>query len=129
MILLIDDDISVLRSLTHQLKHTLGNKFNYDVAQTFDEAEDVINAVLASGASLALIISDWIVPPDKGTDFLIRMRKKVPDTALILLSGFAKADSVDRLFDEAHLNAHISKPWREDELVNRLKENLSSYLN
>jgi CheY-like chemotaxis protein len=65
-ILCVDDDKTILMSLKAQLKYCLGSEFNYDVAESATEAWEVIDDLIANGDTIAVIVSDWLMPETKG---------------------------------------------------------------
>ena len=68
-ILCVDDDKTILMSLKAQLKYHLGDNFNYEVAESAEEAWEVMNELFAQGERIAVIISDWIMPMLKVMSF------------------------------------------------------------
>ncbi|MCX8113169.1 MAG: response regulator [Bacteroidia bacterium] len=117
-ILCVDDEKIVLDSLQEQLRATFGDKFEYEIAESVDEAWEVIEDLVDQGYEMVLVISDWLMPRVKGDTFLIELHQKYPETVTIMLTGQADPEAVENAFQNANLYAYIRKPWREEDLIN-----------
>ncbi|MFW5659719.1 MAG: response regulator [Bacteroidota bacterium] len=117
VILCVDDEKLVLESLTSQLRSHYGDDYEYETAQNPKEAHELIDELMEEGITIYVIISDWLMPITKGDQFLIDVCDKLPDTKLIMLSGHADEDSVDRARKYANLHQFIRKPWEKDHLM------------
>lgn len=124
-IMCVDDEKIVITSLISQLRNAFGQNFKYEGFDNAEEAWEYIDEVYADGLSVDLIICDWLMPRVRGDEFMIRVHKRFPDVALIMLSGQADQDSVERAKKEANMYKFISKPWEKDELVGEVKKVLN----
>ncbi len=116
-ILCVDDEKIVLDSLQEQLRTTFGDRFEYEIAESVEEAWEVIDDLVGDGYSMVLVISDWLMPRVKGDTFLIDVHSKYPNTVKIMLTGQADPEAVQNAMDNANLYAYIRKPWRESDLI------------
>ncbi len=123
-ILCVDDEKIVLDSLQEQLDVTFGDKFQYEIAESVEEAWEVIDDLVGEGFEMVLVISDWLMPRVKGDEFLIDVHEKYPSTVTIMLTGQADPEAVQNAYDNANLYAYIRKPWREEELIAQVKKAL-----
>ena len=123
-ILCVDDEKVVLTSLIGQLNNTFSNQFNYEGFTSAEEAWEFIDELYADGQEVDLIICDWLMPRVRGDEFMIRVHKRFPVVQLIMLSGQADKDSVDRAKAEANLFKFMAKPWDKDELMKEVQEAL-----
>jgi DNA-binding NtrC family response regulator len=121
-ILCVDDEKIVLDSLQEQLHVAFGNTFQYEIAESVDEAWEVINDLVADGYEMVLIISDWLMPRVKGDEFLIDVHEKYPKTVTVMLTGQADPEAIQNAYNNANLYAYIKKPWKEEDLIARVKE-------
>ena len=119
-ILCVDDEKIVLDSLQEQLESTFGDRFQYEIAESVDEAWEVIEDLVTDEYKMVLVISDWLMPRVKGDTFLIDVHKKFPEAVTIMLTGQADPDAVQNAMDNANLYAYIKKPWREEDLIARV---------
>jgi len=117
-ILCVDDEKIVLDSLQEQLRNTFGDEFEYEIAESVDEAWEVIEDLVSQGYEMVLVISDWLMPRVKGDTFLIELHQKYPETVTIMLTGQADPEAVENAYQNANLYAYIRKPWREEDLIN-----------
>jgi len=117
-ILCVDDDNTILMSLKAQLKYCLGTDFNYEIAESAEEAWEVIDDLMESGNQLSVIISDCLMPKVKGDEFLISVHEKHPNIVKLMLTGHADDEEmITRLKNHANLTACLTKPWKKEELV------------
>lgn len=121
-ILCVDDDKTILISLRAQLKYCFGNSFRYEVAESAEEAWEVIQELHQAGESIAVVISDWLMPGVKGDEFLIGLHEQFPDIVKIMLTGHADEQGIVRAKENANLAACISKPWKKEQLVDLINE-------
>jgi len=116
-ILCVDDEIVVLDSLKIQLKQEFGDKYIYEVAESADEALEILDELSEDTIEIIVIVSDWLMPGMKGDEFLIEVHKKFPQIIKVMLTGQADKDAIQRANDEADLHCCIHKPWDGKELV------------
>ena len=115
-ILCVDDEVVILDSLKEQLKRMFGNRFIYEVAESADEAWEVIEELQAENIDVIIIVSDWLMPGTKGDEFLVQIHQHFPHLKTIMLTGQADESAIARAKVEANLHACIYKPWTEREL-------------
>lgn len=121
-ILCVDDEKIVLDSLQEQLHVAFGNSFQYEIAESVDEAWEVIDDLVNDGYEMVLIISDWLMPRTKGDEFLIDVHQKYPKTVTVMLTGQADPEAIQNAYNNANLYAYIKKPWKEEDLIAKVKE-------
>ncbi|NJP04255.1 MAG: response regulator [Chloroflexaceae bacterium] len=123
-ILCVDDEKVILDSLKRQLRRRFGSKYVYEVAESADEAWEVMEELVDDGVQVVVIVSDWLMPGMKGDEFLIRVHEHFPGIVKILLTGQASADAVERAHQQANLHRYLQKPWNEEELVDAIATGL-----
>ena len=116
-ILCVDDEEVILESLKEQLKRKFSSQYIYEIAQSADEAWDIIEELQEEGIKILLVVSDWLMPEMKGDEFLIKVHHKFPKIVKVMLTGQADSEAIERTEKEANLFACIHKPWTEDELA------------
>jgi DNA-binding NtrC family response regulator len=121
-ILCVDDEKIVLDSLQEQLSVAFGDTFQYEIAESVDEAWEVIDDLVNEGYDMVLIISDWLMPRVKGDEFLIDVHERYPKTVTVMLTGQADPEAIQNAYENANLYAYIKKPWKEDDLIAKVKE-------
>ncbi|EDN70168.1 Response regulator receiver [Beggiatoa sp. PS] len=75
-ILCVDDEPFVLESLEIELKRAFGESYDYEFAESAEEALEVIQDLSEDNVEVLLIISDWLMPGIKGDELLIRIHQK-----------------------------------------------------
>lgn len=124
VLLCVDDEIIVLTALKEQLRRAFGNAFVIDVAESAEEALELLDELAEQGHELLVIVSDWQMPGMKGDEFLVQAHGLFPSVIKIMLSGQAEAAAVERARREAGLHEFLSKPWNAEELVNAINHGL-----
>lgn len=71
-----------------------------------------------------LVISDMRMPEMDGAAFLKQVRERWPNTARILLTGYADITSTVAAINEGEISRYISKPWDDDEIVGIVRDTL-----
>jgi len=125
VILCVDDEKVVLKSLKTQLKEAFGDAYFYELAEDADEALELIHEVWEDESSIILIVSDWLMPGMKGDEFLTRVHKEFPSIIKIMLTGQADELAIERAKEQANLHQCLYKPWSEEELVATIKSGLA----
>ncbi len=126
IILCIDDEVIVLDSLKEQLQSEYSAHM-IEVAESGEEAMEVINELIEDKVELPIVIADFIMPGMKGDKLLEKIHALLPNTKNILLTGQASIEGVSYAVNKANLYRFISKPWDKEDLILTVKEALRSY--
>lgn len=124
-ILCVDDEKVVLDSLKRQLRRRFGSDYTYEIAESADDAWEVIEELKEDGVKVVVIVSDWLMPGTKGDEFLIKVHEKYPDIVKIMLTGQAEVAAVERARQQANLHRYLHKPWSEEELTEAIMSGLT----
>lgn len=123
-LLLVDDDISILRLLEKVLKKSLGDAITME---SVVDARDAIARI--DQGDVELLITDLEMPGISGLDLLQRAKKQKPCTQVILLTGSTDSDSLlDAL--EMGANDYLVKPvdlQMLEQLVSEAMQRLSRW--
>lgn len=125
VLLCVDDEIIVLTALKDQLRRAFGNSFVIDVAESAEEALELLDELASQGHTLLVIVSDWLMPGMKGDEFLVHAHRRFPSVVKIMLSGQAEPAAVERARRDAGLHDFLAKPWNAAELVDSINKGLS----
>ena len=113
-LLLVDDEVNILRALTRLLRHE-----GYRVLSTTSAAE----ALRVLGETpVHVIISDQRMPEMNGTDFLAAAERACPHTVRILLSGFSGAVEAMDAINRGVVHKYLTKPWTDADLRAQVRE-------
>ena len=106
-VIVVDDDVSILRILKQLLKDK-----GYNVFAASDGKEAI---ELISMNDFDLVITDLMMPESNGLDVLRKAKAKNPRTQVIMITGFATLDSA---IEALKLGAfdYIRKPFKLAEL-------------
>jgi signal transduction histidine kinase len=67
-----------------------------------------------------VVISDQKMNGMSGTQFLVEVRNRYPDTARMLLTAYTNFDDVVAAINEGQVMRFIQKPWQREDLVSAL---------
>jgi diguanylate cyclase (GGDEF)-like protein len=127
VVVCVDDEATILKSLRSQLRRGLGSEYRIEIAESGEEALEIFAEITAQGLEIPLLISDYIMPTMKGDELLIKIHENYPKTLNILLTGQANIEAVGNAVNHANLYRYISKPWDETDLRLTIKEALRRY--
>jgi signal transduction histidine kinase len=125
-IVCVDDEAIVLESLKEQLKRRYPDCV-IEVAESGEEALEVLQDLKAEGFEIALVISDQLMPGMKGHQLLTEVHQLDSSIMTILLTGQASTDAVAHAVNQANLYRYIAKPWEEMDLGLTVGEALRRY--
>lgn len=121
-IICVDDEKIVLDSLNSQLTRNLGNNYNYEFAESAEEALEVIDDISGSDDEVVyVVISDWLMPGMKGDELLSEVRGKLANVKTILLTGHVDSKVVQDIENSGKGIKCIYKPWNENDLMSLIK--------
>lgn len=110
-IICIDDENVVLRSLKNELIYIFGGTYSVEVAESGQEALDILQELTAEGIEVPVVICDYIMPGMKGDEVLGKIHAEYPDIITVMLTGRAVAQGVINAVNNACLFRYVEKPW------------------
>lgn len=128
-ILVVEDEPEVLDAIVRDIS-SFESHFVIEMADTAEEAREIIDSILKEGNKIGLILCDHVLPGDNGVELLVEMQQN-PDTKpaqKVLITGQAGLQETVRAVNEADLQHYIAKPWEKEELVNIVKDELTEYV-
>jgi DNA-binding NtrC family response regulator len=127
VILCVDDEPVVLDSLKIKLKNAFRDAYGYEMAESSDEAWEIIEELSEDNTNVVVIVSDWLMPGMKGDEFLIQVHQKFPKVLKIMLTGQADIEAIQQAIEQANLYRCLSKPWNSEELIATIQSGLMNY--
>lgn len=127
-ILCVDDEPTVLRSLRDQISKHFGQQHLCEIAESVEEAWEVIGELDEDEITILVIISDWLMPGVKGDEFLVELHQRFPNIVTMLLTGQADESAISRVRQHANLHAYLAKPWTEADLVHEIQTGLKRFI-
>ncbi len=118
-ILLVDDEVNVLKSLKRLFIDT---DYKIYTAESADAG-----LLVLQGKSINLVISDYKMPHKNGVEFLKEVKEKFPDTIRMILSGFADVAAIVESINEGNVYKFLAKPWNDQELLTTIQRALEHF--
>ena len=118
-ILIVDDEENILKSLERLLEDE-GYKMFF--ANSGDNGLEIIKR-----EDIQMVISDHRMPGMDGIKFLSEIKKILPDTIRIMLTGYADVDMAIKAINEGEVYRFITKPWNNNELLGAVKQGIEYY--
>ena len=113
-ILIVDDHFEIRESLRLTLKD------KYDVS-TACEAQDAFMHM--ASCSVNIVLLDFKMPKIDGITALTEIKKRHPDTEVIMMTGYAPVDAMQKALN-AGAFAFFMKPFDINKLINAIDEAL-----
>jgi CheY-like chemotaxis protein len=124
VILCVDDEPLVLETLEIELQKAFDDSYDYEFAESAEEALEVIEDLNGEHVKILIIVSDWLMPGMKGDEFLITVHQKLPNVVKIMLTGQADDEAIERAQHQANLHRCLFKPWDSQELIETIRASL-----
>jgi CheY-like chemotaxis protein len=125
-ILAVDDEKIILDSIKIQIEKNFSHKFIFDYADNPEEALEVIDELTKEDINLLLVISDYMMPGMTGEEFAIKVKSKIKNANILILTGHMSQEKGLDLMKKNIVLKVMQKPWREDlliDFINKLSEN------
>lgn len=118
ILICVDDEPSILQMLSFQLNNKLdAEKY---VIECFTNPTDVLAElpqIVLEGQEITLIV-DFQMPKMNGAELVKQIKATFPACRCIMLSGQSNEVVVNQLLNDRILDNYISKPWKEEVLMN-----------
>jgi len=128
-ILVVEDELEVMDALVADLE-SFEQMFPVETANTAEEAEEVIQQILAEGNFLGLILCDHVLPGKNGVDLLVELQQaeKTNSIKKVLVTGQAGLEETVQAVNKANLSHYIAKPWTKEELHQVVVKQLTGFV-
>ncbi len=111
IILSVDDDPQVLRSLKNDLRNGYKNEYRIISTDSPQEALDSLPELKKQGETVALFLSDQRMPDMLGVEFLVAAKTIFPEAKRVLLTAYSDTEAAIRAINEVGLDHYLLKPW------------------
>ncbi len=81
---------------------------------------ELINELEQENQSVAVVITDWMMPGLKGDQLLEEVHRINPDIKAIMVTGQAEDEIINKVRNMPNVLTVIKKPWRQNQLQEAL---------
>jgi DNA-binding NtrC family response regulator len=129
VIIVVEDEPEVLDSIVRDITE-FEEHFRVEMADTAEEAEELIGRIKEDGHTIGLILCDHVLPGKNGVELLVEMQQDdfTRNTKKVLITGQAGLDETVKAVNQADLKHYIAKPWQKEELVSITRRLLTDYV-
>lgn len=111
IIMTVDDDPAVLRSIARDLRRRYGKDYRILRASSAQEALEAIEQLAQRTDPIALFLSDQRMPQMDGVAFLNQAMETYPDAKRALLTAYADTNAAIGAINESKIHYYLLKPW------------------
>ncbi|MEZ0094844.1 FAD-dependent oxidoreductase [Streptacidiphilus sp. EB129] len=129
VILTVDDDPAVSRSVARDLRRRYGDAYRVVRAESGESALDALRELKLRGSPVAVILADYRMPQMDGIEFLEQAIDLFPGARRVLLTAYADTDAAIDAINVVDLDHYLLKPWEppEEKLYPVLDDLLESW--
>ena len=130
VILTVDDDPEVLRSVERDLRRRYAREYRVLRADSGASALDTLGKLKLRGDPVALFLVDQRMPRMTGVEFLEEASGLFPEAKKVLLTAYADTEAAIRAINDVVLDHYVQKPWDppEEKLYPVLDDQLEEWL-
>lgn len=115
-VLIVDDEPNILTALRRNLSSIPVNMLDGDRLELIpaNSPDDAVQLAIAE--NFDLVISDLRMPGMSGVELLAEIASRHPNTARILMSGYADLAAIVSAVNEANIFRFVAKPWDDNDM-------------
>ncbi len=111
ILLTVDDDPEVSRSLARDLRQHYGEEYRIRRAESGPAALEAVKEMKLRDEQVALLLADHRMPAMTGVEFLEQARRFYPKARRVLLTAYADTDAAIAAINRADVHYYLLKPW------------------
>ena len=111
ILLTVDDDPEVSRSLARDLRQQYGEDYRIRRAESGPAALDALKELKLRDDKVGLLLADQRMPEMTGVEFLAEARQFYPKARRVLLTAYADTDAAIAAINRADVHYYLLKPW------------------
>lgn len=114
-IILIDDDVQVLRAIQRDVRNKFREEYRILATESAREALDALKELKSKNENVALFISDQRMPEMEGTAFMEKAKDIFPEAKKVLLTAYSDIEAAIKAINTLKLDYYLLKPWNPPE--------------
>jgi thioredoxin reductase (NADPH) len=111
ILLTVDDDPEVSRSLARDLRQHYGEEYRIRRSESGSAALDALKELKLRDEQVGLLLADQRMPGISGVEFLEQSRNLYPKARRVLLTAYADTDAAIAAINQADVDYYLLKPW------------------
>ena len=111
VILTIDDDLEVLRSIERDLRQRYNRTYRVLRTESGPSALDLLRRLQRRNDPVALLLVDYRMPHMNGIQTLSEAMKLYPEAKRVLLTAYADTEAAIKAINDVHIDHYLLKPW------------------
>jgi thioredoxin reductase (NADPH) len=111
VLIAVDDDNDVLRSVESDLRKHYAKKFRILSAGSGQAGLELVERLQKRNDPIALFLADYRMPRMNGIEFLSQGMLRYPEARRVLLTAYADTEAALRAINEIRLHHYLLKPW------------------
>src|SRR3954452_20443935 len=111
VLMTVDDDVSVSRSVARDLRRRYGENYRVVRAEDPQQALDALREVKLRGDPVAAILADYRMPGMNGIEFLEQAMDLFPRARRAVLTAYADTDAAIQAINVVDVDFYLLKPW------------------
>jgi len=111
ILLSVDDDSDVLRSIERDLRSKYGSEYRVIGSDSPEGALDLLKQLKVRNDSVALLLADQRMPRMDGVEFLQQGMRIFPKAKRALLTAYTDMTAAISAINQANINYFFLKPW------------------
>ena len=115
VLLTVDDDPSVSRSVARDLRRRYGRQYRVVRAESAADGLDALSQVVVRGEPVALLLADMRMPEMDGIAFLEAAMDLAPTARRALLTAYADTTAAIAAINVVDVDHYLLKPWSPPE--------------
>ncbi|MBV8980973.1 MAG: response regulator, partial [Acidimicrobiia bacterium] len=107
ILLTVDDDPEVSRSLARDLRQQYGEEYRIRRAESGSEALEALKELKLRDEQVGLLLADHRMPEMTGVEFLEQARELYPKARRVLLTAYADTDAAIGAINRADVDYYL----------------------
>ena len=115
VLLTVDDDADVLRSVERDLRAHYSQKYRILSANSGQAGLDLLKRLQDRNETVAMFLVDHRMPQMNGIEFLAQAKLQYPEARRVLLTAYADTEAALLAINQIQLHHYLMKPWSPPE--------------